>query len=154
MVLDLPTVNERLDLFYNDYEQRRSIELFYTIDIDLGFLIEFILCEKLIYLGYNIKRNNYLDRLGIDFLCGNVPFQMKNYSFLLNTDTSIEYANRHKELSTLNFIFYETSIDNIKVCALSGNPYINIKNIDGFTIHRPTEKLSFNDFIDLFTKER
>lgn len=150
LVLEMNSICDRLDQFSNSKE-REAIELFYTIDVYIGLLTEYILTQKLLSLGYKIDRNYRLDRLGIDFICGNHPFQMKNYSFLLDTSNMTEYIKKHKELTTLNFIFYGTVGEEIGFYVLNDMPYTNISEIDGFTIHREKKFFSFNDFVSLLT---
>ena len=134
------------DLSYAD-----CLYIHYTIQTYLGFLIEYVIKQEM-QKRYNITciSNDYLDyEKKTDILCGGVPYQIKNYSFIDNN----YYLNKRLSIyknacNALRFIFYITEIDNIYIAKINNTPLIDINTIDDFTVViNKTTKITLDELL-------
>lgn len=154
------SVYDNKDLYYiiigfkrkerNNEEVKECLLLHYSIENYIAFMVEWILFEYIKQnTTYSVYKNNVLDfEKKADLLCNGKYYQIKNKSFIYDTDYTMNYVYEYKKANkNLYFIFYTIDEDNIYFCGIDNKPFLFIDNIDGFTFAYDYTKITLKDFI-------
>lgn len=126
------------------------LELHFTIEIYISFMIEYIFKQE-------IRNNTELKVISsydldmikkIDLIIGNKPIQIKNYSFISSNQILDKRLSDYKKCNNLYFIFYTLGKDNIYFVEIDNKVFINVNDINGFTALLDNKEITLLETID------
>jgi hypothetical protein len=126
----------------------RQIVAYIITETYIGFMVEYVLAERLRQQGKRVHQNNVLD---IDYktdllVCGR-HYQIKNCSFIETSWVENKLKEYGKANRRLYFIFYTTTTSGIWLLRIGNQCAYKWDSIDDFTQLLEYEKLELNEFI-------
>ena len=154
------SVQSNKDIFYiiigyyqierNADDIKECLRLHYTIETYIAFMVEWILFSEIkANTNYRVYQNKMLDtEKKADLLCNSIYYQIKNKSFIYDSDNTGNLIEAYKKANNrLFFIFYTTEEDNIYICAVNNKPFLFIDEIDDFSFIYDYSLINIKDFI-------
>lgn len=131
-------------------QQAYFLELYYTTEIYISFMIEYIFKQE-IKNKTNIKiiSNNSLDIIKkIDLILDNKPIQIKSYTFISCNELTTDRLKEYKNNKDMHFIFYSMEEDNIYFAEIGNKVLVPITDINDFTACLGKNNLTLKETIE------
>lgn len=124
------------------------VELHYTTEIYLSFMVEYVLKQELKENNIKIVSSNYLDVIKkIDVVMNDKPIQIKNYSFISCNELTTDRLNEYKNIEGIHFIFYSLEKDNIYFSEIDNKILVPFTDLDDFTACLGKKNITLKEII-------